>query len=184
MSSADNLCKQSGHRSGPTKNRAWSESKLFDTLMVFLKSWFRRNSTDDKKAHGKLPSRQNVNRHPILLFFLLKEYMRRVSTFWWRLLITWSVWIQSVVPDLELECLTLFIYSRKKIFEKENLQTKKRKHITIVQHARIQKVCQRRFNVFLVDEGRGDQNTTISGPLLAGQRTAIKWRFAGWLMMT
>ena len=38
--------------------------------------------------------------------------------------------------------------------------------------------------VFLVDEGMEDQNTTISGPLLAGQRTAIIWRFAGWLMMT
>ena len=36
VSSADSLCKQFGPRSGPTKCRAWSGSKLFDTLMVFL----------------------------------------------------------------------------------------------------------------------------------------------------
>ena len=36
-SSADNLYKQFGSRSGPTKCRAWSGYKLFDTLMVFLK---------------------------------------------------------------------------------------------------------------------------------------------------
>ena len=42
VSSADNLCKQFGPRSGPTKHRAWSESKLFDTLVVFLKVFFEK----------------------------------------------------------------------------------------------------------------------------------------------
>ena len=32
---------------------------------------------------------------------------------------------------------------------------------------------------FLVDEGREDPSTTISGPSSARQRNAIKWRFAG-----
>ena len=34
------------------------------------------------------------------------------------------------------------------------------------------------FFVFLVDEGRGDLSTTISGPSSACQRNAIKLRFA------
>ena len=42
MSSADNLYKQFGPRSGPTKCRAWSGPKLFDTLMVFLKEFFEK----------------------------------------------------------------------------------------------------------------------------------------------
>ena len=42
--SADNFCKQFGPRSGPTKCRAWSVSKLFDTLMVFLKEFFFEKS--------------------------------------------------------------------------------------------------------------------------------------------
>ena len=33
--SADNLCNQFGPGSGPTISRAWSRSKLSDTLMVF-----------------------------------------------------------------------------------------------------------------------------------------------------
>ena len=40
MSSAYNLCKQIGPRSGPTKCRAWSGSNLFDTLINFWKSGF------------------------------------------------------------------------------------------------------------------------------------------------
>ena len=33
------------------------------------------------------------------------------------------------------------------------------------------------FFVFLVDDGREDPNTTISGPLSARQRKPFKWRF-------
>ena len=40
--SADNLCKQFVPRSGPTERRAWSGSKLFDTLMLFLKEFFEK----------------------------------------------------------------------------------------------------------------------------------------------
>ena len=45
MLSADNLCKQFGLRSGPTKCWAWSGSKMFDThtLMVLLKDFFRNS---------------------------------------------------------------------------------------------------------------------------------------------
>ena len=42
MSSADNICKQFGPRSGATKCWAWSGSKLFDTLMLFLKEFFEK----------------------------------------------------------------------------------------------------------------------------------------------
>ena len=54
VSSADNLCKQIGPRSGLTKRRAWSESNLFDTQMVFLKDFLEKErfwkTADDKKA--------------------------------------------------------------------------------------------------------------------------------------
>ena len=40
VSFADNICKQFGPWSGPTKRRAWSGSKLFDTLEVFMKEYF------------------------------------------------------------------------------------------------------------------------------------------------
>ena len=36
VSSTDDFCKQFGPRSGPTKRRARSGSKLFGNLMVFL----------------------------------------------------------------------------------------------------------------------------------------------------
>ena len=42
VSSADNFCKQIGPRSGPLKRWYWSESKLFDTQMVFLKEFFEK----------------------------------------------------------------------------------------------------------------------------------------------
>ena len=38
-------------------------------------------------------------------------------------------------------------------------------------------------NFFVVDEGREDPNTTISGPSSARQRNTIKWCFAGVPMM-
>ena len=65
MSSADNLCKQFGPRSGATKCRAWSGSKLFDTLMVFLKEFFEKvafeKSQQTTKKHAKLlNSKTNV----------------------------------------------------------------------------------------------------------------------------
>ena len=41
LSSADDLCKQFGHRSGMTFSRAWSWSKLFDTAMVFMKVFLK-----------------------------------------------------------------------------------------------------------------------------------------------
>ena len=40
VSPADNLCEQFGPRSWSRKRRAWSRFNLFDTEMVFRKSWF------------------------------------------------------------------------------------------------------------------------------------------------
>ena len=54
VTSADNFGKQFGPRSGPTNRRAWSGSKLFDILMVFLKLIWKK-SADDKKAHKNFP---------------------------------------------------------------------------------------------------------------------------------
>ena len=47
--SAGNLCKQFGPRSGPTDCWAWSGSKLFDSLMVFLKCFFFEKVDFEKK---------------------------------------------------------------------------------------------------------------------------------------
>ena len=58
VSSADNLGKQFGPRSGPTR----SGSKLFDILMVFLKEFFQKVNLEKNqqttKKEEKLPSRQ------------------------------------------------------------------------------------------------------------------------------
>ena len=66
VSPADNLCKQFGPRSGPTKCQAWSGYKLFDTLMVLLKEFFEnvdfeKNQQTEKKR-ALLPSRQRVKK--------------------------------------------------------------------------------------------------------------------------
>ena len=62
---ADNICKQFGPRSGPTQRRSRSGSKPFDTLIVFLKDFFKRlilkkKSADDNKII-KISSMQIVN---------------------------------------------------------------------------------------------------------------------------
>ena len=42
LSSAGNFCKKFGPRSGPTKCWSWSGSKLFDTVIAFLKEFFEK----------------------------------------------------------------------------------------------------------------------------------------------
>ena len=49
VSSADKLCKQFEPRSGPTKCRAWSRSKLFDTLIVLLKFFLGKNDLNEEE---------------------------------------------------------------------------------------------------------------------------------------
>ena len=58
VSSAGNLCKQFGPRSGQTKCWALSGFKLFDTLMVFLDFFFEKVNFENQqttKNHEKLP---------------------------------------------------------------------------------------------------------------------------------
>ena len=59
LSLADNLWKRFGSRSGPTGCRSWSGSKLFDTLIVFLKELlekvnFEKKISRQQKKHGKI----------------------------------------------------------------------------------------------------------------------------------
>ena len=65
MSSADNLCKQFWSRSGRTKCRACSGSKLFDALMVLLKEKILKMIIMKKqltaKNHEKIPIMPSVN---------------------------------------------------------------------------------------------------------------------------
>ena len=64
MSPADNYWKQFRPGSGPTSCRAWSGSKLFDTLLTFLKEFFEKvdfeKNQQTTKKHEKLPSMQRV----------------------------------------------------------------------------------------------------------------------------
>ena len=67
LSSAGNLCKQFGPRSGPTECQACSGSKLFDTDSVlkelFEKINFEKNYENydrNYEKHEKLPSMQSV----------------------------------------------------------------------------------------------------------------------------
>ena len=48
LSSTDNLCKQFGPRSGPTEYCSLFGSKLFDTLIVFLKDFFEKVNFEEK----------------------------------------------------------------------------------------------------------------------------------------
>ena len=71
MSSADNLCKQFGPRSGWTKHWAWSGFKLFDTLIVFLTDFLDNVNFEKKqqiaKKPAKLPSIQRVELFALLI---------------------------------------------------------------------------------------------------------------------
>ena len=53
VSSMDNLCKQFGPRSGMTKCPALSVSKLYNTLMVFLKETFENGYFEERKSAVK-----------------------------------------------------------------------------------------------------------------------------------
>ena len=65
VSSADKFCKQFGPRSGLTKSQALSGSKLFDTLMVLLKEFFKKvdfeKNQQTTKIPQKIPRRQRVD---------------------------------------------------------------------------------------------------------------------------
>ena len=83
VTSADNLGKQFGPRSGPTSRRAWSGSKLFDILMVFLKEFFQKNNFEKNqqttKKHEKLPSRQWVNQVWLYLLQMIPRLQNQVK---------------------------------------------------------------------------------------------------------
>ena len=73
LSSADNFCKQFRPRSGQTKCRSWSGSKLFDTLIVFLKELFEKVVILKKKSQHtttkawKITHMQRVNYYGFIM---------------------------------------------------------------------------------------------------------------------
>ena len=74
VSSADNLSKIFGPRPGRTKCQACSGSKLFDTLMVFLKEFFvkddfEKDQQTTNKNNAKLPRGQRVKLPTCFLCF-------------------------------------------------------------------------------------------------------------------
>ena len=77
MSSVDNLCKQFAPRSGPTNHQARSGSKLFDTLMVFLKEF-----SEKVKFEKNLQTTKSMQHYPAGNEFnhMLWIFVKRVPT--------------------------------------------------------------------------------------------------------
>ena len=81
VSSADNFCKQFGARSGPTKCPAWSGSKLFDTLLLFLKEFFenidfeKKISADDQNSSRNYAVGKELKETDGLWYFLIKAFI-------------------------------------------------------------------------------------------------------------
>ena len=71
MSSAYNFCKQFGTRSGLTECTVSSGSKLFDTLMVFLKEFFEK--IDFEK--NQLMTKKRMKSYPGGKELELEEYV-------------------------------------------------------------------------------------------------------------
>ena len=72
--SADIFCKQFGTRSGLTKCRSWPGSKLFDTLMVFLKEFFEKVDFEKNQQRQKKSLRTEFNREHNFLSLDIEEY--------------------------------------------------------------------------------------------------------------
>ena len=78
---ADSLCKQFAPRPGSTKHLAWSGSKLFDTLMVFLKELlekidFEKNQQTTKIMKNYPGGKELINVLLKMLQIFLKEYIK------------------------------------------------------------------------------------------------------------
>ena len=71
VSSAGNLGKLFGSRSGATKCLVSSGSKLFDTLMVFLKYFFKKVDFEKKMNRRKNACKIILNRLSFVIFTLL-----------------------------------------------------------------------------------------------------------------
>ena len=80
VSSADNFCKQFGLRSGLTICRAWSESKLFDTLKVFLYKFFENIIFEKIQQTPKLIF-EKLHRKYLLLSLIFIENQENIATY-------------------------------------------------------------------------------------------------------
>ena len=112
--SANNLCKQFGTRFGPTKRRAWSGSKLFDTLEVFLKDffekkWFWKKSADDKQQ-AKLPSMLRVNQRKQTSLDWLTEHNLTVLVLFYTYTASFIVAADDTLKLSKIRRLTLCMY--------------------------------------------------------------------------
>ena len=67
VSSTDNLCKQFGPRAVQTKGRAWTRSKLLNTLMIILKFVFEKVNLEKNQQMAK----KHVKLTKLLKMFVL-----------------------------------------------------------------------------------------------------------------
>ena len=76
--SVDNICKQFGPRSGPTKCRAWPGSKLFDTLMVFLKEFYEKVEIEKNQQKTKKPEKLPIYRIKESVRLMLQQNQKSI----------------------------------------------------------------------------------------------------------
>ena len=82
MSSADNLCKQFGPRSGLAKHQAWSGPNCLTLWGNFRKSWFWKKNQQTTKNHKNYPACKDLTN----LRLHIVQYCRHSR---------WSKYIQS-----------------------------------------------------------------------------------------
>ena len=108
MSFVDKLCKQFGPRSGPTKRRAWSGSKLIDTQLVFLKEFFEKvdfeKKSADNKKHEKYPGGQEWTL--ILLILLVLKIMSAHNVY---CIYSYALWILFVMEANNINLIRLLL---------------------------------------------------------------------------
>ena len=94
--SVENLCKQLGPRSGPTKRRAWSGFKLFDTLMAFLQEFWEKDDFDKNqqmttKAYKSMQQQTSIQkktnkkrRNELTLWLIMSKKLVLIrDDVWW-----------------------------------------------------------------------------------------------------
>ena len=108
MSSADNFCKQYGPRSGQTKCRACSGSKLFDTQMVFLKEFFEKDDFEKisrRQKSIKISQGKGVNAHVMvpykLSYYVFDRFLFKIPLFQKRRLIEREEELKPLTPIMD-----------------------------------------------------------------------------------
>ena len=109
MLSDNNLCKQFGPRSGPTKCRALSGPKLLGTLMLFLKEFFEKLILKKKKK--KQTPAHNTKAWKI------NQLTESIDIVPWNVFIVLTFFFQGYIEGLTLMLMYCWIYEMRWVKE-------------------------------------------------------------------